>query len=629
MNGGGENCGGHIAAMSITLPRTASIAAFIALLVLATAAAGDHRRRPDLSVTHLDGAPATIRAGDRFRVSYRVKNRGSRLASHTRAGFFLQRRHGGLTLRVRLGDRGVPALQAGHRASRTVHLRVPASLGQGRWRLIACADRTRRVRELREGDNCRRAKRATLVLPPESRPRPQPPAPVTLTSPATTVVGSRRPTVAGSADPRGPVTVLVYVGTSATGTPVQAFTLQPDANGAWSGAPPAALGESTYTVRARQGQGAALRMSAGRTFTVDVTAPPVTIDLPAHGATTDLRTLAGHAGPESLVGLSLYTGPTTVGGPIDVTEVEQHDGEWSSLLPPLTPGEYTVVAEQVDGVGNRGSDEVTFTVPVSLLAAGDIAACNSSGDEATAALLSLRVGTVALLGDNAYEDGSPSQYANCYGPSWGPFLDRTRPAAGNREYHTAGASGYFGYFGEAAGTPGEGYYSYDLGAWHVIALNTANNCSAATVTCGAGSPQEQWLRQDLAAHPAQCTLAYFHHPQFSSYLGTNAAVRPLWQALQDFGADVVLNGHAHNYERFAPQSPTGGLDSVNGIREFVVGTGGDSHHAFPSTFDAHSEVHDDTTFGVLDLTLRASGYSWRFVPAAGGAFSDAGTDNCH
>lgn len=265
--------------------------------------------------------------------------------------------------------------------------------------------------------------------------------------------------------------------------------------------------------------------------------------------------------------------------------------------------------------------------PATLIAAGDIANCGNDGAQQTAALIARIPGTLAPLGDNAYELGTPQQYARCYGPTWGRFKDRTRPAPGNHDYIFPGAAGYFGYFGAAAGLRGKGYYSYDLGAWHVVVINS--NCNAIG-GCETGSPQQRWLTADLAAHPAACTLAYWHHPRFSSGAehGDDPAMTDIWQTLRDAGAEIVLSGHDHDYERFAPQDASGARDPAHGIREFVVGTGGDSHYPFGPP-EANTEVRNNTTFGVLVLTLRSGGYDWRFVPVAGGTFTDAGSGVCH
>jgi acid phosphatase type 7 len=262
-----------------------------------------------------------------------------------------------------------------------------------------------------------------------------------------------------------------------------------------------------------------------------------------------------------------------------------------------------------------------------LIAVGDIATCNGKGDDVVALLVENLPGDIALLGDNAYEKGSESQYRKCYDPGWGLFKNRTHPAPGNHDYLTDEAAGYFNYFGAAAGNPAQGYYSYDLGAWHLIALNS--NCSQVG-GCQAGSPQEQWLRADLAAHPAGCTLAYWHHPLFSSgQHGSNAQMWPVWQALYEAEADVVLNGHDHDYERFAPQDPQGAADAARGLREFVVGTGGKNHYEFSRAPEANSEVRNDHTFGVLKLTLSPQSYTWEFIPEPGETFTDQGEGECH
>jgi hypothetical protein len=261
--------------------------------------------------------------------------------------------------------------------------------------------------------------------------------------------------------------------------------------------------------------------------------------------------------------------------------------------------------------------------------AGDIGSCGSAGDQATANLLDGIPGTIFTAGDNAYDSGTPTEFANCFGPSWGRHTARIRPAPGNHDYRTSGASGYFGYFAAAAGDPSTGYYSYDLGSWHIVVVNSSGESACGTIPCGAGSAQEQWLKADLAAHPAACTLAYWHHPLFSSGPhGNSTQMQAIWQDLYAGGADVVLNGHDHDYERFAPQAPSGALDTARGIVEFVVGTGGTGHYTF-STVKPNSLVRNQDTFGVLELTLHAGSYDWQFVPEAGKTFTDTGTASCH
>ena len=268
-----------------------------------------------------------------------------------------------------------------------------------------------------------------------------------------------------------------------------------------------------------------------------------------------------------------------------------------------------------------------------VVAAGDIASCESNGDEATAHLLARIGGTVLTLGDNTYEDGTAAEFRQCYDPSWGHYKARTRPAPGNHDYSGGEAAigtakGYFGYFRKIASDRATGYYSYNLGQWHLLSLNS--NC-AEVGHCDSSSPQMRWLKANLAAnHDKRCTLAYFHHPRFSSGVehGSIEEVKPLWDALYAAGVDVVLSGHEHNYERFAPQDPNGKADPQRGIREFVVGTGGESHYPILEPI-ANSEIHNDHTYGVLKLTLHPKGYEWRFVPAGGGTFTDAGSGRCH
>ena len=297
----------------------------------------------------------------------------------------------------------------------------------------------------------------------------------------------------------------------------------------------------------------------------------------------------------------------------------------SGLVRGVTAGSATITATSE---GQSGSSAITVTLPpppgsgAVFVGAGDIAGCSTSGDEATAALLDGIPGTVFTAGDNAYDSGTATEFANCYDPTWGRHKARTRPSPGNHDYNTSGATGYYNYFGANAGPSGQGYYSYDLGDWHLISLNS-------NVSMSAGSTQEQWLRADLAANPKTCVLAYWHHPRFSSGShGSSTSPQPLWQALYDYNADVVIVGHDHNYQRFAPQTPTGVADAARGIRQFVAGTGGRSHYTFGTPI-ANTEAYNTDTDGVLKLTLFADSYTWEFIPVAGKTYTDSGTGSCH
>jgi hypothetical protein len=274
-----------------------------------------------------------------------------------------------------------------------------------------------------------------------------------------------------------------------------------------------------------------------------------------------------------------------------------------------------------------------------VVAAGDIV-CGTGTlaglpckQAATAALIGqVNPAAVLLLGDNQYENATLSDFNTYYAPTWGVYKSITFPAAGNHEYQTAGAAGYFDYFngpGAQTGRAGDrskGYYSVNVGSWHIVALNS--NCDFID-GCGSGSPQEQWLRADLAANPAVCTLAFWHHPRFSSGShGNNASMQAIWQALYDNGADLVLAGHDHDFERFAPQTATGVLDNARGLRSFVLGTGGKETAAF-GTIRANSELRNNSSLGVLKLTLHATSLDWLFVPVPGNTLADAGTAQCH
>jgi hypothetical protein len=258
---------------------------------------------------------------------------------------------------------------------------------------------------------------------------------------------------------------------------------------------------------------------------------------------------------------------------------------------------------------------------------GDLGVVNACRQKFTAdLLLSLRPDAVLALGDTQYEAATPSDYRGSYDPTWGRFKSITRPVLGNHEYGHQGGDGYFDYFGPLAGSAPGGYYSFDIGTWHLIALNA--NCTK--VACGPGSPQEQWLRADLAAHSNRCVLAYWHQPLFSSgQEGPEPLTAPLFDALYQAKADLLLTGHNHDYERFAPQTSAGLLDPVTGIREFVVGTGGRDLQSLRRTIAPNTEAANADTFGVLALHLHPSSYDWTFVPEAGRTFTDSGSAACH
>jgi hypothetical protein len=296
--------------------------------------------------------------------------------------------------------------------------------------------------------------------------------------------------------------------------------------------------------------------------------------------------------------------------------------------------------------GLLGTSEAAWggTAPV-LAAVGDIA-CAPPGtptdstchqQQTSQLVLGAAPTAVAVLGDNQYDNGTAAEYMGSFEPTWGRFKSLIWPVPGNHEYGTSGAAGYFGYFGPRAGDPSLGYYSYDLGYWHLIALNSScagpampGPPSCANVSQGQVTTAEvTWLNGDLAAHPGVCTLAYWHHPRFSSGLvGDSPGTGALWDSLYAHGADVVLNGHDHDYERFAPQGPAGNADSQRGIRQFVVGSGGKSHFQFPGAALPNSEVRNDSAFGVLFLTLGPGNYAWTFQ-AEDGTTLDSGANACH
>jgi acid phosphatase type 7 len=350
----------------------------------------------------------------------------------------------------------------------------------------------------------------------------------------------------------------------------------------------------------------------GAVASVDVTPPSATIET---GQAIQLTAIPRGATGSPMPGRVV----TWTSAPAAVATVNG-----SGLVSGAATGSATITATSE---GQSGTSVVTVTPPppgtsVVFVGAGDMSDCSNDNDEATARLLDGIPGTVFTAGDNAYPDGTASDFANCYEPTWGRHKARTRPSPGNHDYNTQGAGPYYAYFGANAGPAGRGYYSYDLGDWHIISLNS-------NISMDAGSVQEQWLRADLTASTTRCTLAYWHHPRFSSGShGSSTASRPLWQALYDADADVVVVGHDHNYQRFAPQTPDGALDPTRGIRQFVAGMGGRSHYAFGTPI-ANTEASNTDTYGVLKFTLSADSYTWEFIPVAGRTYTDSGSGTCH
>lgn len=321
----------------------------------------------------------------------------------------------------------------------------------------------------------------------------------------------------------------------------------------------------------------------------------------------------------------------------DCTAVSSQDHSYAAA------GEYTALLSVTDSDGVTANDAVMVNVAdtgntVTVVAAGDIACDPTSGrygganpnhcqELATSDLaLAVNPDAVLALGDTVYQEGTTEQFMTSYDPTWGRLKAITYPVVGNHEYQTPGASGYYQYFGPAAGDPTKGYYTFDLGNWHIIVLNS--QCSQIG-GCSSFSPQGQWLRNELAANPAACTLALWHIPRFSSgRIGNRTYTQDFWTELYDAGADLILTGHDHDYERFGPQTPGAVADPANGIVQFVVGTGGKSVLS-GGTMQPNSEAFDQDTPGVLKLVLKSTGYDWEFLPVPGKTFTDSGSGVCH
>jgi len=453
------------------------------------------------------------------------------------------------------------------------------------------------------------------------------------------------------------VTVKIYSGSAPVGTPVQTLTTTRDTFGAFSTSP-APLLEGTYTGQAEQTDlGGNLGQSVPVTFAVDQTGPTISLTAPANGSsggnpTPSFQGTAGTAaGDSTAVTVKVWSGPTPTGTPIQTLNTTAGGGGSYSVLAgqALPQGTYTARAEQSDSAGNFGQSTAnTFTVTpsssVTVLAAGDISspACDPtfSGAYATAALLNQNPNaTVVTLGDTAYDSGQPSDFA-CYDRSWGQAKARTIPMIGDHEYDvisggTAPGVGFVNYFhdqlapyGAAALDPSKLYYSYDLGMWHVVVLNSS--CYFQVAPGCNTEAQEHWFEDDLNAHPTDCTMVLWHATRWSSgsIHGDYFPTQQFWETAYDHGVELVLSGNDHDYERFARQDAAGNADPQYGVRQFVVGSGGYSHYDF-GTSQPNSQVRNNDTFGVLKLTLRQSDFDWQFLPEAGHSFTDSGTDQCH
>jgi hypothetical protein len=448
------------------------------------------------------------------------------------------------------------------------------------------------------------------------------------------------------------VFVKVYAGSTPSGTPAETLAATRDAAGAFS-VDSAILTDGIYTVQAEQSDEAGNVGRSPATFTIDTTPPTISLASPANGSSTnDVRpTVAGTAGTaagdSSTATLRIYAGSDTSTTLLQtMTAGVGSGGAFSaSVLANLDPGTYTAQASQSDDVGNLGlSSANTFTVtddPAVFLTAGDIAGCDTSGDEATAAILDANPGgIVAPIGDTAYPNGQPSDFANCYDPSWGRAKARTRPMIGDHEYTvvqggTAPGMGFIDYFrdqltpfGPTATDPSKLYYSYNYGAWHIVVLNIS--CYENVAPGCNPTLQEQWFENDLAANTTACTAVMWHKPRFSSgsVHGDYFLSQQFWETAYTHGVELVLSGDDHEYERFAPMDAAGNADPQYGVRQWVVGTGGFSHYTF-GTIQPNSEVRNSDTWGILKLTLHSGSYDWQFLPEAGHTFTDTGSTACH
>jgi hypothetical protein len=321
--------------------------------------------------------------------------------------------------------------------------------------------------------------------------------------------------------------------------------------------------------------------------------------------------------------------PRDTGKDASPADAASHDGAWAG-----------------DAAAPEDPDEDASVV---IAAAGDISdpQIDNQGDTANLVLAG-SYDAVLTLGDNQYEDGTYTDFNTYFGQTWGRFKSKIFPALGNHEYSTntpVAAGGYFDYFfgtpptnpniaDSGAADPARGYYSFDLGTWHIIALNTNIGATAdeacGKIACDEGSAQERWLKADLAAHTQRCTLAYWHQPRFTAGChADDTDVQALWNDLYAANADVILNGHEHDYQRFVPMNPSGLADDRRGLVEFIVGTGGTRISCPTHTTTSTLAAHENGTYGILRLTLRPASYDYRFVPVAGRSYSDTGSGRCH
>ena len=474
---------------------------------------------------------------------------------------------------------------------------------------------------------------------------------VTLTSPAaSSLLNTATPTFLGTGETapgdETTVTVSVYAGSTAGGTAVQTLTATV-AGGAYSITASPALPAGTYTARAVQQDFAGnTGSSSANTFSIDLTAPVVTLAAPLNGGSTASArpsfsgAASTGAGDATTVSVRIYAGGTASGSPLQTISAAVTAGTWAATAASdLGTGTYTARAEQSDAAGNTGfSAASTFTITDPfLIGAGDIAGCGTSTrDDATSDILVANPdGIVFTLGDNAYDNGTAAEYANCYDPTWGRVKSRTRPMIGDHEYATNLGQPHFDYFrnqllpfGETALDPLRGWYSYDVGQWHIVYLNAS--CTEGVVPGCNNAAQETWLVNDLQAHPSQCTGVVLHAPRWSSgnVHGDNPQMQGFWNIFHREGVELVMSGDEHIYERFAPMTSGGVADPAYGVRQFIVGTGGYLLYGI-GTVKPNSEVRNADAFGVLKLTLHPGSYSWQFIPEAGKTFTDAGTTACH